>query len=84
MDQSERNKRKQKWLAHGFGIAKGMRESAITITNILDNVSDGKMTEFDGYTEVLHQIETTLYDCQVGNFTEKFLIFMLAEIDTKQ
>jgi len=77
IDQEERNKRKQKWMAHGFGIAKRFRESGETIGNIMASVSVNEIAEFDGYTAVLEELETTLHECGIAAFSEKFLIFML-------
>lgn len=77
MDQEERNKRKQKWMAHGFGIALGLRNASDNIYTIMNDVSVSGKNEFDAYTEVIEQLETVLHDCGIPAFSEKFLIFML-------
>lgn len=83
MNQEERNKRKQKWMAHGYGMAKILREAGEAITDILNDVRDNNGSEFDAFTAVLEQMETNLHECNVASFTEKFLIFIMAEAELK-
>jgi len=75
----ERNKRKQKWMAHGFGIALNLRNASDTIYTIMNDVSTKNENEFDAYTKVLEELETTLHECGIAQFSEKFLIFQLLD-----
>ena len=70
-------------MAHGFGIGKRFRETGDSITQILHNVSDNHSGEFDAYTEILSEIETTLHECGIADFSTKFIIFMLANAELK-
>jgi hypothetical protein len=81
MNQEERNKRKQKWMAHGYSISAIFRQSATNITTSLDSVRDGNVSDFDSYTEILSYIETILNDCRIADFTEKYMLFKLADVE---
>lgn len=83
MDQQERNKRKQVWMAHAFGIGKRFAETGASITSIMEHVSYDHTNEFDAYTEIMEEIETTLHECGIAGFSEKFIIFMLANAELK-
>lgn len=78
MDQQERNKRKQIWMAHAFGIGKRFAETGASITSIMENVSSNHFNEFDAYTAIMEEIETTLHECGIAGFSEKFIVFMLS------
>lgn len=81
MNREERNQRKKTWMAHGFGIAKRFMETGYSITSTLDNVSENGANEFDAHTQILEEIETLLHDCGMAAFSEKFIIFMLANAE---
>lgn len=79
MNQTERNQRKAKWIAHGFGIGKKFRETGESVSAIMQSVRDDDANEFDAFTEIVSEVETLLHECGLSAFTEKFLIFMLAD-----
>lgn len=84
MEQEERNRRKQKWMAHGYGISKRFELNSFIIKTILDNVSKGDVDEFEAFVAILAEVETILHECGIAQFTEKYMLFQLADAELKK
>lgn len=84
MNKEERNKRKQKWMAHGFAMGKIISQAGDSITAIMYNVRDNDSNEFEAFTDILTDIETVLHECGIAQFTEKYMLFQLADAEFKK
>lgn len=84
MNREERNKRKQKWMAHGFAMGKTITQVGESITAIMYNVRDNESNEFDAFTDIVTEIETVLHECGLAQFTEKYMLFQLTDAELKK